>query len=113
MPGLLSDARKTALGACGLLVLAVLVADPSGMGGKVAASGEAATPAATAGTRTAPKAASWFAASNAEPEPQPAINAVTGPPRQQAGAASPATQREPEPVGADFPPGLRPRYPGG
>ena len=107
MAGLFSDARKTALGACALLVLAVLFADPSGVGGSaVSAQGSGAArpvPAPTPASAPAPSPAKWFAAGEAEPDPVFAAPGHAGPPLPP--PLQPGEVRPPPPVGPDFPPG--------
>lgn len=105
----LSDVRKTALGAVGLLVLAVLVADPGGLGGEVAAEREAGAgprPEASPGPVRTVARANWFSAGDSEPETQTVAPPRLGPPPPQV-AAHPGAIHPPEPVGPDFPPELR------
>jgi len=108
---MLADVRKTALGAGGLLVLAVLFVDPSGMGGKAVHEQAAADPAARPGPRPAGNSA-WFSAGEPEPEAVAPVFAPTlaGPPPQA--IAQPDQIRPPGPVGPDFPPGLARRHGG-
>ncbi|MBC2665083.1 hypothetical protein H7F51_06105 [Novosphingobium flavum] len=109
MAWLLADMRNTALAAGGMLVLAVLFADPSGMGGKAVDKEAGARAAEPAGGR-AGTGASWYTApQSAEPEAAPVSRA--GPPAPQGAAAADAVHR-PEPRGADFPAGLGPPRPG-
>jgi len=112
---MLADVRKTALGAGGLLVLAVLFVDPSGMGGKAVHEGAAPDPGADPAARPGPRPASnsgWFMAR--EPEPEAVAPALApgpaGPPPQA--IAPPDQIRPPRPVGPDFPPELGRRHGG-
>lgn len=115
MGGLLSDVRKTAMGAAGLLVVAVLVADPSGLGGSVASEeGDAlAAPEAGAAQTPAPSAGSWFAEDSAEPAAPITVRPAARPPVQPAMEAAAGTIYPPGPVGPDFPPQLTRRVQGG
>jgi hypothetical protein len=108
MAGLFSDMRKTAIGAVALLVIAVLFAEPGGLGGHVVEHEEQPHVDQAAALQPPPAPArapsrAWF--SDGEPEPQITPAPVNNsPPPSAAGPAEPA----PMPVGPDFPPGLAP-----
>lgn len=112
MAGIFSDVRKTAAGAFGLLVLAVLFADPSGMGGGAVADAEAGrqngpgNAAAQVPAMAAPPRPvnagnpDWFAG---EGEAQPVSGAISVAPPPPQAAASAEEIPPPLPMGVDFP----------
>ena len=108
MPGLFSDMRRTMAGAGGLAFLALLFAEPGGVGGSAVkqdnpvapAETKAAKPLALASVR--PDRAGW----NAAPAEEPSLAPPAAP-----GAISADAQAAPRPLGPDNPPGLPPsRY---
>lgn len=103
MTGLFSDMRRTAIGAGILLLLALLFAEPGGVGGSairkdadVAGAEKPARPASSA----------WFNAADEEPSPDPAPPPPAGGAERHDGPA-PGVIVPPGPTGPDFPPGLR------
>lgn len=111
MLGLFSDMRKMALAASGLLVLALLFADPGGIGGKAVQAGEhvkepeGVTATQTAKPRVEPARKEWFAANAGEDEPP---QMVIRPPEDASPPQpvfAPGEARQPRPTGPDFPPG--------
>jgi len=100
MHGLFSDMRRTAMGAGILLLLALLFAEPGGVGGSAVGQDTAVAGAAKA-ERSADSA--WFNAAEEEPAPEsPPPPAPGGQDEPAAGVIIP-----PGPTGPDFPPGLR------
>jgi hypothetical protein len=101
MAGVFADVKKTAVGAGALLVLAVLFADPSGMGGEAVKADEAKEPAPMA--KPQPKAdPAWFSR-----EPVAEVTAPAAQPSPEAAAQIPQTHWQvspPPPRGDDFPP---------
>ena len=107
MTGLFSDMRRTAASAGVLLLLALLFAEPGGVGGSTVTRDQGQGEASA--HITPPPSPGWFGGADAEPTPEPAAPSAPGPaPRAEpaAGVIVP-----PGPVGPDFPPGLTaPRY---
>jgi hypothetical protein len=108
--GLLSDTRRTALGAVGLLLVALMFAEPGGLGGHaVKAEAEAETPAdgpppAALRATANEKSARWLNSAGEEDEPKFAPTT----PRAIVPVPEGPVEAAPGPIGPDFPPGLQP-----
>jgi len=105
MQALWNDWRKTALGACGMALLAVMFTHEGGVAETAVSNAEELAGRKQEEIKAgAQEHKAWFAADEADYEVTP-----VAPPVQQAAAPTPVlsnevVQQRPEPVGADFPP---------
>ena len=110
MQALWNDWRKTALGACGLALLAVMFTHEGGVAETAVSSAEEMAGRKQDEINAGGEAhKAWFAADESDYEVTP----VAPPPQQQRPEAAPTelsatVVQRPEPVGPDFPAGLKP-----
>lgn len=108
MQALWNDWRKTALGACGLALLAVLFTHEGGVAETAVSNAEDLAGRKQDEIKAGAEAhKAWFATDEADYEVTP-----VAPPPQQAAEPPPVltnevVQQRAAPVGADFPPGLK------
>jgi hypothetical protein len=116
MPGLFTDMRKMAIAAAVLLVLALLFAEPGGVGGKaVDHEGQSGSVAASSQATAAGRGKGWFSAAS-EDENAPVIapapvseRPFPGEPDSSDTASFGPRESAPQPAGPDAPQRLAPR----